>query len=340
MNTKIVKATMKDYEDVIDLGNYVFSHDHRPHDFPALLPKLYKREYFMDGITYLVKEDDRIRAAIGAYPLEMNVSGVKLPGRGIGMVSVHPYHRGKGYMKALMNAALEDMERDGVTFSCLAGQRQRYGYFGYRPAGTRITFTVDSQNLRHTAYTFERDLSLRRVDPGDSELLDAIFALHERKPAYFTRPRARLFDILSSWDSEIRAISSGGRLIGYFVLRQGDDPSCADMEISELYPELDANTWLSAMSLLLRETPDGQALSVTVQPFERELLRIFASFAESYEITPAYMYRVFDQARFSSAFAALTQSLPKNETPRDECDTLLRTIPLFSPIFMEAADEV
>jgi predicted acetyltransferase len=51
----------------------------------------------------------------------MKVMTETLPERGIGMVSVHPYARSCSHMKTLMNIALEDMQQDGLVFSCPVG---------------------------------------------------------------------------------------------------------------------------------------------------------------------------------------------------------------------------
>jgi predicted N-acetyltransferase YhbS len=207
MNVRYERARVEDYDEVIDFGNYVFSQAHAPHDFPALLPKLYRRGSFMDGAHYVAREDGRIKAAVGVYPLELNVGGAALPGRGIGMVSVHPYCRGRGHMRALMAAALDDMKRDGAVFSCLGGQRQRYEYFGYTPAGLSYRFDCNAANIRHTlGREFKTVLSIKQIGPEDTDALDRIRGMHESKAAYMTRRNDRFFDILTSWKSRVFAI--------------------------------------------------------------------------------------------------------------------------------------
>jgi predicted acetyltransferase len=198
MSIQYTKASIDDYDEVIDLANYVFSAAHSPTDFPSLLPKLYSREYFMDSVHYIAREDGRIKAVIGAYPLEMKVMAETLPGRGIGMVSVHPYARSLGSMKALMDMALEDMRRDGMVFSCLGGQRQRYEYFGYTPLGSLLAFGATRANIRHSlGQDFVSRLSLKRLTEKDDGLLDDIYRLHEAKPCRAARQRDRLFDLLT-----------------------------------------------------------------------------------------------------------------------------------------------
>ena len=100
-------GTPADFADIVDFGNYVFSSV----DFPNTLPKLYCNPE-MAKYHYLIKEDTRIKAAVGSYDLSLNVMGDRLKLKGIGMVSVHRYSRDKGYMKALMGRAVSDIEKE------------------------------------------------------------------------------------------------------------------------------------------------------------------------------------------------------------------------------------
>jgi predicted acetyltransferase len=305
MSVQYEKAKPEDYEDVIDFGNYVFSQAHVPHDFPVLLPKLYKREYFMDGLHYIAREDNRIKAIIGAYPVDMKVSGQSLPGGGIGLVSVHPYCRSRGFMKTLMNMALEDMKKDGMAFSCLGGQRQRYEYFGYTPAGSSYNFECTATNIRHTlGREFKTSLSVKQIGPGDTDLLDQIRRMHESKPAYILREKDRFFHILSSWESPVFAIMEGPeqRVTGYLLCRPNGK------HIHEIYME-DNSRIAEAIGVFL-QTRNGSGGDVTIsaQPYEMEKIAALSRFAESYRQGPAYNFAVFDYPRFISPFLKLKSS--------------------------------
>jgi predicted N-acetyltransferase YhbS len=302
MSVQFEKAVPEDYDDVIDFGNFVFSHAHVPHDFPALLPKLYKREYFMDGTHYIAREDGRIKAAVGSYPLEMKVSGCSLPGMGIGMVSVHPYCRSRGFMKALMDMALEDMKRGGMAFSCLGGQRQRYEYFGYTPAGLSFSFECSAANIRHTlGREFKAGFSLKQIGAGDAELLDSLYAMHESKPVRILRRKDRLFDIASSWKSLIFAVMEGPRMAGYLLYKPNEHL------IHEI--NLEDNSRLPEFVGLFLQTQGCNGVTVGIQPHETEKIAAFSRFAESYSIRPACGFTIFDYGRFLPPFLKLKSSL-------------------------------
>jgi len=301
-------ARPEDYDEVMDLGNYVFSHDRRPHDFPSMLPKLYRREYFMDGIHYLAREGGKIRAMVGAYPLKWEFSGpdlpsVTLPGRGIGMVSVHPYSRSRGYMKELMNMALCGMRRDGIVFSCLGGRRQRYEYFGFTPLGTTYTFTCNGDNIRHTlGPQWSTGLSLKPVGPADNALLDQIQSLHEKKDSRLYRQRDRLFETLSSWNAQVLGVMDGDRFEGYLICRAGDECAISEINLRDL------SRLAEVIALCVRrEQAFGRQgpVQITVGPHETEKIAVLSRFAETYTQNPSYQFAVFDYPRFIEPFLKL-----------------------------------
>ena len=304
MDTQFMKAGPEDYDEVIDLGNYVFSHAHGRHDFPSELPKLYKPEYFMDGIHYMAREGNKFTAIIGAYPLELEMDGFpSLPGRGIGMVSVHPYRRRKGYMTELMKAALEDMKKDGMVFSCLGGQRQRYEAFGYEPAGTAYTFSFNEDNIRHTiGAQRSAGLSLRPIQSGDISFLDEIQALHNAKPIRMLRRRDRLFDILYSMNAKALAVTEGGRFVGYIICRGEDMREISEINANDLsrLPEI--------LGLYLRENSGKRdSVNVLAGPHEGEKIAALSRFAEEVTVNHAYQFVVFDYPRFIEPFLKLRE---------------------------------
>ncbi len=212
------RGTPEMYDDLMDFMNYVFGFNGNEKDFKKLLPKLYKPEYDPCCSNYVVTENGKLKAAIGAFDSDLSVDGEILKSRGIGNVAVHPYSRSKGYMKDCMRLALRDMIEDGVDFSILGGQRQRYQHFGFEHAGQQISVGVDRGNLRRA---FENvpltPLEFRDVNADDADLLDRIHALHAAKPVHTVRPRASFYDIACSWRSSLTAILRDGDFRGYFI---------------------------------------------------------------------------------------------------------------------------
>lgn len=212
------KGTPDMLDDYIDFINLVFGFNGRgSDDFPNLLPKLYKPEYHPCENNYIVTEDGKLKAAIGAYDSVLDVAGVPLKMRGIGNVAVHPYARSKGYMIDCMNRALADMVADGCDLSMLGGQRQRYMYFSYDCGGPAYRFSITRTNLRHAF----RDVPLTKLEfqpvREEGELLRQIVELHNTRPLKTVRAPEQFLDIARSWSSELYAITKEGTFRGYFI---------------------------------------------------------------------------------------------------------------------------
>ena len=106
-------ARPQEEADVLDFINMVFSMHSQPHDFAALLPKVYAHPGFA-RYHYVAVEDGHIRGTVALLPLTLRVEeNCALKAGYIGSVAVHPYSRGAGHMKALMRMALTDAEAQG-----------------------------------------------------------------------------------------------------------------------------------------------------------------------------------------------------------------------------------
>ena len=192
------------YDDYMDFINYVFGFNGNSSDFKKLLPKLYRPEDDPAGNSYVAVEDGKLKAAVGAFDLDVSVAGEVLRTRGIGNVAVHPYARSHGYMRKLMNEAVDDMIRDGIDFSTLGGRRQRYNYFSYDKAGESLSLSFNSDNMRHTfGYPRTHAMAVRKISNADATALDHIFTLSKTLPFYGIRKRERLYDILTSWGAAV-----------------------------------------------------------------------------------------------------------------------------------------
>ena len=113
MKVEFCKGAPEDRQDILDFGDLVFSKNSCPHDFQALLPKLYGPQAQFEPLHYMVKEDGKIRAMICVLPMEYQVGDDILKINGVGTVSVHPVARSRGYMKKLLAWALATSGRRG-----------------------------------------------------------------------------------------------------------------------------------------------------------------------------------------------------------------------------------
>jgi predicted acetyltransferase len=176
------RGTAEMFDDYMDFINYVFGFNGDSSDFKKLLPKLYKYEYEPAVSSYVAVEDGKLKSAIGAFDHDITVCGIHVKTRGIGNVAVHPYARGKGYMKKLMNMALDDMENEGIALSVLGGRRQRYNFFSYDKLGQAVSMSFNGDNFRHT---FGKDrkhtLTFKTLNASD---VDTISKIKELYPSF------------------------------------------------------------------------------------------------------------------------------------------------------------
>lgn len=206
-------------EDYIDFANYVFGFNGTDQSFLTLLPKLFKEEKDSVSHTFFVKEGERLAACVGSFPIEFSILGEVLPTKGIGNVAVHPRDRSKGYMKACMKAALDEMIAEKIPFSMLSGRRHRYNHFGYVKCGTDRAYSVTAKTLSYVSADGEPTLTMHRLTENDDRILDDILTLWETRPYRATRPRSDLYDILISWRSAPYAFYEGETFAGWAIVK-------------------------------------------------------------------------------------------------------------------------
>lgn len=207
-----------DDPDLIDFINYVFSQSHCPHDFIRILPKVYEPGTKHEVVHLTAQEDGRIRAVVSVLIFDMRCQAETLKVGYIGNVSVHPYHRGQGYMKVLMKQARDVMVRRGCDLAALGGQRQRYEYFGYYQGGLQVVFRIYDTNLRHVLGQNYKS-TLQCGQDYDPEELYSIYS----KQKVTGRSRETFEADCRTWDSELIALRQGDRTVGYVISSRGHD---------------------------------------------------------------------------------------------------------------------
>lgn len=287
------------YDDFMDFINYVFGFNGNNRDFKKLLPKLYNVESDPCYNNYVVTEDGKLKAAIGAFDSAATVGGETLKCRGIGNVAVHPYSRSKGYMIDCMNLAIDDMIKDGIDYSILGGQRQRYNYFGFEKAGPEYDAHITQTNLRHCFRDVPfTELEIRDIDRNETELIDKIYDLHCSRPLRTLRPREQFYDICISWQSPLRAILKNNSLIGYFI-----------GELHEL-TLADNGDFEDVIRNYVRKYGD---CSISLPAWETELIDKAADICENISLGTCYMFSIFNYKKVVGAylkFKASMEALP------------------------------
>ena len=290
------RGTAEMFDDYMDFINYVFGFNGDSSDFKKLLPKLYKYEYEPAVSSYVAIEEGKLKSAIGAFDHDISVCGTLIKTRGIGNVAVHPYTRGKGYMKKLMNMALDDMESEGIALSVLGGRRQRYNFFSYDKLGQAVSMSFNSDNFRHI---FGKDrkhsLSFKTLKEGDDEIVAKIKALSESHPFYAIRDPKKYFEILSSWNQKTYVAFDNGEFVGYAVGKGSD--------INELlvYKDNEIREFVCALYDYLGSSSMHIKLPVFLQGYISELYQL----CESYSVETAKSFSVLNYKIVIEAFLKL-----------------------------------
>ncbi len=304
----IDKANIDDYSALMKmLGEaFIVSETGKETDFPALLPKLYESGVDTMQHHYILKDDGKIKANVAAIPLSLNVLGSKLKVAGIGMVSVSNDARKNGYMRLLMNQAIDDIKSSKYDFGVLGGHRQRYEYFGFTPSGVSMEFALEKHNLLHlfgvdktTKYTFREIVS-------HDVALSKILRLYNKKSVHADRDSDNLLRVLKTWEAKPFAIYNKDELAGYLVLSKDGYSIC---EI-ELY---DNDTLGEVLyDFYFSHTEKEKALKIVdVLPNETEKMTYLSKVCEYFHIETPCNVAIYNFLSTMQTFAKLKTSYTK-----------------------------
>ncbi len=308
-DVEYVVAAPADHEDCLDFGNFVFSQAHAPHDFRALLPKVYggNVKCTEEAKHFIARRDGRIRAMVACLPTTMHYLDRTLSIGFVGTVSVHPYARGEGHMKRLMADMLADAKAQGYDMLALGGQRQRYGYFGFESAGVVPQFTVTETNLRHCTADLDcSDVAFSELTEECPAEVDFAHRLSQSQPIFGERTRERFLDVVHSWKSRCRLVRVGGEMVGYVM---GDAVEIA-LTDEALLPKV--------LKALFAEA-GLQGVTIVAAPCQTERIRILSGLCESCSIVTKGKVNVLNWPKVIETLLALKASY---ETLCDGCAAL------------------
>ena len=280
----ITRLTAADFDEAMDFLNLVFSMAHRPHDFARMLPVLYRRTDEHMGCNRAIRENGRLRAVVGVFPMTWSVGSATLRVAGIGGVAVHPADRGSGHMKALMTHAVEQIRADGYQLSWLGGQRQRYQNFGYEIAGTGIQMVLNRRNLKSLPEA-PPPVEFERLDPTDAAAVRAANGFQARNLAHTVRTEAGFVLRCASWHNEAWvARNARGEVISYLVAspdgRSVTEAGAADDD--------------TLFGLVCAWAHARNNVTVELSPFAPGLVSLFGALADGLAVRPSGNWLIAD----------------------------------------------
>ena len=228
-------ALPSEREAYIAFANEVFTGSvGQPFHFDTLIPKVYGPQADTAELQYLAVDDEKgIRALIATLPGEMPIGDITLKTGYIGTVSAHPEARGEGHMKRLMQLNLERMQSNGTDLALLGGQRQRYSYFGYEPAGLCMQFSFGQRMARHALADADiTNLTFQEILPGTPLEAEAA-ALCRTQPCYMDRDALGFATVACSYHNPPYAALQNGRFLGYVIC---DSEKLVAMELLAVSP--------------------------------------------------------------------------------------------------------
>ena len=301
-------ARPEERADMIDFANYVFSQAHQPHNFKTLLPKTYADDApDFSSWHFLALQEGRIRALVSCRPTELYLGGNKLSCGCVGTVSVHPYSRGEGHMKKLMEMLLDDCKKRDYDMVFLGGQRQRYGYFGFEPACICSDYVLTPNSVRHALENVDdSEIGFTEITDGMEKELDFAWELANTQVLHGGRSREDFLRIMHSWNQKLWLVTGNDMPLGYVM---GDGCEIVLKDETQLPCVLKA---------LQRRS--GKNLTITVAPHDTGRIKLLEGIYDSRRFHAGEMVNVLNWKNTLNALLSLKASYMRLNDMKAELD--------------------
>ena len=223
---RIERAKASDFEELMDFLVVAF---HSPFRFETQLADLFQPEQASMENILILRENNRIVASAGIFPIHLKLDGRPLVAQGVGCVGTHPGHRGKSLMSTLLDQALTVINGRHPPFSWLSGYRHRYGRWGWERAGSILQLTLSGRNTHAVKSGGHRVSEVQYQDIPWNDILtlretertrgDAPLAELKRK---YMRPHLGFHLASAGGTTEAFAVTAGNtELVEFGGTRQG-----------------------------------------------------------------------------------------------------------------------
>jgi hypothetical protein len=199
-------------------------------------------------------------------------------------------------MNRLFSAAMDYLEEIGGDAGRLGGARQRYGRFGYEPAGSVYRFSLNAQNRVRFFTDFQDDVTFRKIEKEDVEALQFCTALNQKKPFHFLRDPQTAYSVMRNKVTEPYLAEKNGQPIGY--LGASKDPWDLN-EVEAIDP--------TALSHLLCawQKQTGRAVTFPIAPYRLTEANLFARACDNVQILSPSRFKVCRWEKLVGAFLRL-----------------------------------
>lgn len=295
------RLSANDRDEALSVLNRAFSNETHTADFERNLPIMWTGEHDYMARHFGIREDGKLIALLGVYPLPVSIAGHELLFSTVGNVATLQEARGKGCMKLLMDTAMKELTDIGADASRLDGLRSRYNRFGYDHAGQSIRFTLTSRNASENPPSEE--YRFVPIEEGDTDAVSFARACQQRSGMYALRKtHLDFFMSMKAWQNiPYLAIGQDGAPAGYLCVSP-DGKNVAEAGTAEGSNLLD----ILCSFILANGLP---ALSFTLPPWDAASVRPAFEVCESWFVRPASMFKIVNWDRVAGALLDLSASL-------------------------------
>lgn len=186
------RASLEDFDSILELANECFTQDRDREGMLARWPHCYIRDADFIKNCIIMKDDAKVVSLVEYVDQTVMVKDAEIKVAGITAVSTWPTYRNRGFMTELLKRCILLMEEEGYAFSDLGGDRQRYGRFGWENGGRAWRFDISKRSLNTVRHPEGFEVMPYKAS---GEQIAAIMAIHEQEPLRMKRSRS-LYEIL------------------------------------------------------------------------------------------------------------------------------------------------
>lgn len=307
MEMRRLKAS--DYDELLDMLNSVFANKYgRAMDFLAEQPRMWVRSDEAMEKHIGIFDGERLAAVVGIYPLPTKIGGASLLFATTGNVATRPEYEGRGYFNKIFTEIMAEADRMGVAVSRLGGGRQRYGRFGFEPAGISYRFGITQETRVKFFGNAGADIEFCEIDADDGEALEFCRRLRHERKIHVTRESVDVYAYLRTKHSTPYLAMRGGKPIGYLSAYNSNQFvgwSSNGVHISEICA--DRGVMISDIVCAWQRRVNA-IIDFSLPAYMAEDVMLFCAAAQSVDISAPSHFRVRDYVGLADALMKLKAS--------------------------------
>ena len=294
---EITRLKAENYDQLLNLLNYVFSRkNNRQVDFEKDMPKMWGHDDEHMGKHLGIFEEGNLVACIGIYPFDVVVAGETLHFATTGNIAVHPDFEGRGYMGAMVDVAMAELDRMNIDIARLGGLRSRYNRYGFEACGQNFTFTFTEKNRLRKFPNYKGDITFKQIDPEDKEALGFTAELYNKNAIAVPRNAENSYKCLTMWMNEPYLALRNGEPIGYVCASQ-NKVGIAEFDAVDL-------TALTHIICAWQELVGGN-ISFGRQMHQVDSIRVFSEVCEGCIAHSPSHFKIINWTKVTDAFLKL-----------------------------------